>query len=277
MKDRPRLIAYFPNIDYWREIYDFMCCNYLRNDAPHPSKVLVWISSALFTVVILFLFCFILQGLFGFRWYACLVNIIFNDTIILVIMSFWGITELVEKILKNKYDDYWFNCISEKYNFSMDFQYKYYEYIKAVEEFYKKTNLSNDGRSDCPLIDRVMIFRENPFSYNSKNMLSFLYLFAEIDRLDFCNTIYEIHKGTFSNVYGIWYKSGDAEKSVPWELMPLVYEFGCLAYNGKNENDFFKFYRLLHGSKYVIKIIAPNEEQKELERYKFWVEKACRV
>ena len=42
-------------------------------------------------------------------------------------------------------------------------------------------------------------------------------------------------------------------------------------------NDFFKFYRLLHGSKYVIKIIAPNEEQKELERYKFWVEKACRV
>ena len=98
MKDRPRLIAYFPNIDYWREIYDFMCCNYLRNDAPHPSKVLVWISSALFTVVILFLFCFILQGLFGFRWYACLVNIIFNDTIILVIMSFWGITELVEKI-----------------------------------------------------------------------------------------------------------------------------------------------------------------------------------
>lgn len=51
MKDRPRLIAYFPNIDYWREIYDFMCCNYLRNDAPHPSKVLVWISSALFTVV----------------------------------------------------------------------------------------------------------------------------------------------------------------------------------------------------------------------------------
>lgn len=141
MKDRPRLIAYFPNIDYWREIYDFMCCNYLRNDAPHPSKVLVWISSALFTVVILFLFCFILQGLFGFRWYACLVNIIFNDTIILVIMSFWGITELVEKILKNKYDDYWFNCISEKYNFSMDFQYKYYEYIKAVEEFYKKNQL----------------------------------------------------------------------------------------------------------------------------------------
>lgn len=108
-------------------------------------------------------------------------------------------------------------------------------------------------------------------------MLSFLYLFAEIDRLDFCNTIYEMHKGTFSNVYGIWYKSGDAEKYVPWELMPLVYEFGCLAYNGKNENDFFKFYRLLHGSKYVIKIIAPNEEQKELERYKFWVEKACRV
>jgi len=52
-------------------------------------------------------------------------------------MSFWGITELVEKIFKNKYDDYWFGCISEKYNFSMDFQHKYYEYLKAVDEFYK--------------------------------------------------------------------------------------------------------------------------------------------